>query len=574
MSTRLAAATIALVFCAAVSAQERAPQNDSIRQEDLRADLTFLAGDSLQGRLTGTEGNRAAADFIASRFARLGLKGAGPNGSFYQPYNLMTASLADGNALDIVTRGDTMRHLREGQEFYPHRMSASGRATGPVVFIGFGIKAPRLSYDDDTGDLKGKVVLVLDHEPGERDPNSVFDGLITSEHATAWRKALTAQASGAVAVLFVSDVHNHPGTTSFEAGARAYWPETPPRIASYTLAAWADRLRVPIAQISPALAESLVAGTGRTFEDLAKSSETAHGFTPIPLPGVTVDLHAAVDRHIVPDRNVVALLEGGDPALKNEWVIVSAHYDHQGADGAQIFNGADDNGSGTVALIEIAEAYALAAKDGHRPKRSVLFAAWNSEERGLLGAWAYTEQPLAPLSSIAAVLNMDMIGRNEEIPVGGGPRFAGLDVQTAESNNNAVNVGGLRWAADLRAPIEAANAGIGLALRPRYDNNSSQLVRRSDQWPFLQHGVPAVGFFTGLHPDYHTVYDRPEKINYAKMEKIARLVHESSWALANAAGRPKTAELSVFSHQSSVASRQSSVSVLSPQSVNTRATVD
>ena len=113
-------------------------------------------------------------------------------------------------------------------------------------------------------------------------------------------------------------------------------------------------------------------------------------------------LRTAVDRHIVPDRNVVALLEGSDPRLKNEWVIVSAHYDHNGADATQIFNGADDNGSGTVALIEIAEAYALAAKAGTRPKRSVLFAAWNSEERGLLGAWAYTEQPLAPLNTIAA----------------------------------------------------------------------------------------------------------------------------------------------------------------------------
>ncbi len=238
---------------------------------------------------------------------------------------------------------------------------------------------------------------------------------------------------------------------------------------------------------------------------------------------------------------MVAKIEGSDPTLKNEWVIVSAHFDHQGADGNQIFNGADDNGSGTVALLEIADAYARAAQAGHRPKRSVLFAAWNSEERGLLGAWAYTEHPLAPLSSIAAVLNMDMIGRNEEIPVGGGPRFGGLEPQTAASNENTVNVGGLRWAADLGAPLEAADKGIGLTLKTSYDNNASNLVRRSDQWPFLQHGVPAVEFFTGLHPDYHTVYDRPEKINYPKLEKIARLVHQASWELANQPSRPKPA---------------------------------
>jgi len=531
----------AALTVAALAAQGRAPQNDSIRQDDLRADLFFLAGDSLRGRLTDTEENRAAADYIRSRFERMGLKPAAPGGSYFQPYNLTVASLGDDNALDVgaATGDGPTRHLRTGQEFYPHRASASGRAAGAVVFAGFGISAPQLHYDDLAGNLKGQIVLVLEHEPGERDPNSIFDGVVTSESATPWRKALAAQERGAAAVLFVSDVHNHPGPTSFEAAARAYWPERTPRIQTYTLATWADRIHIPVAQISPALAESLAAGTGKTLEELSRSAETARGFTATPLPGARVELRTSVDRHVVPDRNVVALLEGADPRLKDEWVIVSAHFDHNGADGAVIFNGADDNGSGTVALLEIAEAFSLAAKEGRRPRRSVLFAAWNSEERGLLGAWAYTEQPLAPLSTIAAVLNMDMIGRNEEIPVGGGARFNGFEVQTAESNHNAVNVMGFSKVPDITAAVDKANAGIALDLRKRYDNNSSNLVRRSDQWPFLQRGVAAVGFMTGLHPDYHTQYDRPEKINYVKMEKIARLVHQASWDLANADARPK-----------------------------------
>jgi peptidase M28-like protein/PA domain-containing protein len=515
-----------------ISAQNRAPQNDSIRQEQLRADLFFLAGDAMRGRLTDTTENRAAADYIRSRFERAGLAPAAPNRSFFQTYNLMTPTLGDGNTLDVVVGDGSARRLRSGQEFYPHRFSASGRVSGPVVFAGFGISAPHLQYDDYAGDVKGKIVLALDHEPGERDPNSPFDGVVTSEPSAAWRKALAAQEKGAAAVLFVTDVHNHPGAANFEGTARTYWADSP-RIKPYTLAAWADRIHVPVAQVSPALAASLVAGTGKTLEELAKSSETARGTAPLALPGVRLDLQTAVDRHIVPDRNVVALLEGSDPRLKNEWVIVTAHFDHDGV------NGADDNGSGTVALLEIADAFALAAKEGHRPKRSVLFAAWNSEERGLLGAWAYTEEPLAPLSTIAAVLNMDMIGRNEEVQVGGGPRFNGLDVQTAESNANAVNVMGYLRAPDVAAAIEKANAGIGLELKKRYDNNSSNLVRRSDQWPFLQSGVPALGFMTGLHPDYHTTYDRPEKINYAKMEKIARLIHQAAWDLANSDARPK-----------------------------------
>jgi Zn-dependent M28 family amino/carboxypeptidase len=536
---------LAVVACVAVAvhltAQQRAPQIESIRQEDLRADLFFLAGDSLRGRLTDTEENRASADFIRSRFERMGLKGAGPAGSFFQQYNLMTATVGDSttNGLEIGAGDGMARRFRLGQEFYPHRFSASGTATGSVAFVGFGISAPHLGYDDYNGDVKGKIVLALDHEPGERDPNSPFDGLVTSEPSTVWRKALAAQEKGAVAVLFVNDVHNHPGTANFEATARNYWPEKPPHLLSYTLASWADRIHIPVAQISPALAASLVAATGRTFEDLAKSAETPHGLAPVALAGTRLVLHTAVDRHLVPDRNVVALLEGSDPRLKNEWVIVSAHYDHNGADGTQIFNGADDNGSGVVAMIEIAEAYALAAKDGQRPKRSILFASWNSEERGLLGAWAYTEQPLAPLDTIAAVLNMDMIGRNEEIPVGGGARFGGLEVQTAESNNNALNLMAFSKVPDITAVVEKANGGIGLDLKKRYDNNSSNLLRRSDQWPFLQRGVPAMGFITGLHPDYHTVYDRPEKINYVKMEKITRLVHQVSWDLANADARPK-----------------------------------
>jgi Zn-dependent M28 family amino/carboxypeptidase len=164
---------------------------------------------------------------------------------------------------------------------------------------------------------------------------------------------------------------------------------------------------------------------------------------------------------------------------------------------------------------------------------------FGSEERGpLLGSWAYTERPLRPLDKTAAVLNMDMIGRNMEVPIGGGARFAGLTVQSAESNTNSVNIIGHSRHPALKAAVERANQGYGLTLKMDLDNNASNLLRRSDQWPFLQRGVPAVWFHTGLHPDYHTVNDRPEKINYDKMEKIARLVHQVSWDLANAAQAP------------------------------------
>src|SRR5262249_48325929 len=166
-------------------------------------------------------------------------------------------------------------------------------------------------------------------------------------------------------------------------------------------------------------------------------------------------------------------------------------------------------------------------------------AAFNSEERGLLGSWAFTERPPVPLDRIVAVLNMDMIGRDEEVPEGGGPRFRGLPVQSAESNHDAVNLLGYSRSTLLTQTIERANAPFGLKPKKVLDNTAPTLLRRSDQWPFLQRGVPAVFVHTGLHPDYHTTGDRPERINYPKMERIARLVHQASWDLANQPDRPR-----------------------------------
>jgi Zn-dependent M28 family amino/carboxypeptidase len=550
MRTRLIVMTSLIVATSVpFGAQDRAPQIESIRKAELRADLYFLASDGMRGRLTDTPENELAAEWVKSRFERLGLAPAGSEQSYYHPYNLVTATLGSVNTLEASTGDGTHLQLKSGQDFYPQRFSASARAKGPVVFVGFGISSPSQNHDDYRGtDLTGKIALVLDHEPGERDPNSPLDGVVTAEAAGALKKTLAAQAKGAIGVLFVSDVHNHPGPANFEAAARGAWPERPPRIQSFTLSGWMEQVRVPAAQISPALAATLVRRTGHSLAELGRAAESTGGFTSLALPGAEVELMTTVDRHIVPDRNVLAKIEGSDPRLKDEWIVVCAHYDHNGADGAQIFNGADDDGSGTVGLLEIAEAYALAARDGRRPRRSVLFAAWNSEERGLLGAWAYADEPLVPRERIAAVLNMDMIGRNEEVPEGGGNRFRGLDLQTAESNHNAVNVIGTARSADMKTAVQKANGAIGLDLRFRYDNNVSNLMRRSDHWPFLQYGVPALWFHTGLHPDYHTVYDRPEKINYDKMEKVARLVYQMTWDLAQQDARPKLAPRPVTSN--------------------------
>jgi peptidase M28-like protein/PA domain-containing protein len=543
---KLRAAVLAFaVSSLSIQAQSSAPAIDSIRQDDLKADLFFLGSDAMRGRLTNTPENLISSEWIKARFERLGLAPAVPG--YFQNYNLMTVTLGQGNALEIV-EGGAASPITHGQGFSTQRFSATGEARGPVVFAGYGISAPDLDHDDfRAADLiKGAIVLVVDHEPGERDPNSPFDGVVTSDAGGALRKAQAAQARGAAGILYVSDVHNHPGATG-TAGAN-FWPQQPSRLGTYSLAGWMESIRIPAAQISVDVATRLVKGSGKTLEDLSKTADTPRGAAAVRLPGVEVRLTTAVNRQPLPDRNVLAKIEGSDARLRDEWVVISAHFDHDGANGPQIMNGADDDGSGTVGLLEIAEAYALAAKAGQRPRRSILLAAFNSEERGLLGAWAYTLQPIAPLDKTVAVLNMDMIGRNEEVPApdpaaaaagrGGGGRFNGLDPQTADSNANALNIIGSLRSPDLKAQVEAANKVADLQIRYRYDNNVSQLMRRSDHWPFIQNGVPGIWIFTGLHPDYHTVNDDPDRINYVKMEKILRLVYQMSWTIAQQEGRP------------------------------------
>ncbi|MGH9386083.1 MAG: M28 family peptidase, partial [Vicinamibacterales bacterium] len=407
--TRLLLWLLALPAIAAAQAS-RAPQIDSIRQDQLRADLFFLASDAMQGRLTNTPTNGIAADWVLSRFERLGLKPGGQNGSFEHRYQLMAATIGDGNTASIVGGAGSVRtDLRLLQEFYPHRFSATGEVEAEVVFAGFGIVSSERRHDDYKDALRGKIALALDREPGVNDPASVFDGVVTAEAGQPIRKALAAQAKGAVALILVEDAHNQTGPPSNFAGQAAnYWPETPPRVERYTLMKWAEQVHIPLVQVSSSVGEMLVAGTKRSLADLGRSAEARGGVTPVPL-NTSVRVKTSVERHTVPDRSIVATLEGADPLLKNEYVLVGAHFDHDGADGPRVFNGADDDGSGTVGLLEIAEAYVLAAQAGQRPKRSIIFAAWNSEERGLLGAWAYTEFPVVPLDRIVVNLNMDMI---------------------------------------------------------------------------------------------------------------------------------------------------------------------
>jgi Zn-dependent M28 family amino/carboxypeptidase len=259
---------------------------------------------------------------------------------------------------------------------------------------------------------------------------------------------------------------------NFEALAAAYWPASPPRIERYALQSRVEQVRIPVAQVSRSVAAELLQSANQPLVELSRSVESNGGAGAVAVDDVTVTLSLDVRRHIVPDRSVIAALEGSDPKLKDEWVVISSHHDHDGADGAVILNGADDNGSGTVGLIAIAEAYASAAGKGQRPRRSILFASFNSEERGLLGSWAFVASPPVPLAKIMAILNMDMVGRDEEVPEGGGLKFRGLPVQKAETNRDTFTLLGHSRSTALAESIERSNAtgGFGLRIKKDYDN--------------------------------------------------------------------------------------------------------
>jgi hypothetical protein len=535
--------SILLAFLALSTAQaQRAPGSDTILADQMKADVYFLAGDEMRGRLTGSHEYAIAAEWIESRFKRLGLKPAGGKDSFFHRFDLVLSRLGNQNTLSISPNEGGQREGRLREDYYPQIFSATAAAEGEVVFAGYGIRVPKLRWEDySPADVRGKIVLLIDGDPGPDDPKSRFDGVVQSDHGTALKKTIDAQESGAIAVLIVSATRGSRARDSFPNSARGVWPDTPPHLERYTLATYAQRIQIPAAQISPALAELLMQGSGRNWNSLATTAEQAP-MSKTMAGSARVKLRLSVERKVVEDRSVMAMIEGSDPQLKDEAIIVSGHYDHNGATAEQIFNGADDNATGTVGVLEIAEAYVSAAAQGQRPKRTVIFSSWGSEERccgPLLGAWAWVEHPEWPLAKTVAVLNMDMIGRNEEVPESGGPRFNGLKPQTAASNANSVNVIGFSYSPDLSKAIDVANGSIDLRLLRRYDNSRSNHLRRSDQWPFLNRGVPAIWFHTGLHPDYHTMYDRPEKIDYRKMERIVRLVHQLSWNLANQNGRPR-----------------------------------
>jgi Zn-dependent M28 family amino/carboxypeptidase len=293
-----------------------------------------------------------------------------------------------------------------------------------------------------------------------------------------------------------------------------------------------EETKIPVLYVRERVGRDIMAAAGRDASQFKRDIEAGGQPRSQSLVDVVAKVQVGLaEGRVATTENLVGLVEGSDASLKDEWVIVSAHHDHNGVSEGRVLAGADDDGSGTVCVMEMARALVAAER---RPRRSVLFASWGAEEKGLLGSRHYAAHPLAPLKRTAAVLQLDMIGRDEApLNAEGRRRFAGRD------SRNSVNLLGTAYSPELRALLGRLNAGIDLELDYKLDRDVEQMLfTRSDQWPFAQQGVPSLFFTTGLHPEYHTPSDTPEKIHYEKMEKIARLAYRALWAIADADRRP------------------------------------
>ncbi|WP_445144127.1 M20/M25/M40 family metallo-hydrolase [Dyella sp. Tek66A03] len=528
------AASISATALAAAPTSEQAGLAQ-IRETDLRADIGFLASDALQGRLSLQPGDDVAAQWVASEFAKAGLKPIASDAQGHPSY-LQAVPLTEYRPDAQATR---LALKRQGKSTEWKAPDVSGAfpedrdVDAPVVFAGYGITAPELNYDDYAGlDVKGKVVVVFDHEPQETNPTSIFNGTGNTRYATGYVKVLNAQDHGAVAVLIAPEPsHNHPSAQEVRAriGHQAEHAANP--IPAQALAD--NPLHIPSMLISADVSAQLLASSGSTPAALQNAIDRDLKSHSLALPDTAISLHLHnSSRRAAVAWNAVGLIEGSDPKLAPETIIISAHHDHDGESGGKIWHGADDNASGTVGVVTLARAFAA---NPVKPKRSMLFVVFAAEERGLLGAYYLAAHPLRPLDTTRAMINFDMIGRDEKPS----PQTEGL-IQVPADTSNRLNLIGAAYSPDYQRTVAKQNEQVGLVLDDRFDHEYAlNVFFRSDQFPFVLHNVPAFWWFTGFHPDYHHPSDTADKIDYRKMAKILKLAYLSAWQFADGSTPPR-----------------------------------
>ena len=467
----------------------------------IQADINYLAGPQLKGRDTGTPENDRAAKFIAEEFRHAGLEPlAAEDGKkqFFQFFTVTVgAKLGKQNHLR-VERAAGQEGLRLGEDYQPFNYSENGEARLPIVFAGFGITAPEYHYDDYQGlDVKDKAVLVLRNEPQKDDEKSIFDGRQPTQHSALVNKAINARNHGARAMILVND---------------ALAPGEEDRLIPFDSLSGPQNSGIMLLQVKRSVADGWLSASGKTLAALQKPIDDKLETQSMVIEGLTLDLRVDV-RHIhARTQNVAGVLRGSDPQLSAQAVVVGAHYDHLGLgrhdaldpDAAgQVHPGADDNASGTAAVLELAR---LLAARRSELGRSVVFLTFSGEELGLLGSAYYTAHPLWPLDETVAMLNLDMVGRvrDSKLFVGGIGTSPGFPHILEGANTTSLH-------------LESSRSGYG----------------SSDHTSFYVKDIPVLFFFSGLHSDYHRATDTPDKINASEEARVTDLAERTLLALAS-----------------------------------------
>ena len=494
---------------------------NSIKAEDMKFPLEFLGSREFRGRTTPSPELNIASKYIAMMALRMGLKPLMPNGSYYQDV-----------PVEITSISPIKSHLRlisgsgEQRFFFPQAFSTSirtlgaGSVSGDLVFVGYGLSAPNLNWDDyGDADVKGKILVMLDVQLPEDHVLKPVDNRTLLDD-----RFRTAREKGAVSVISIISRERETAlvgkAVSFDSQQRLRFldvdtsrPITSP--ASPQATAPADAA-APFYQVE-VRHDTAAAILGISRNELDRMFETIGRGKPIPrktMDGISLEIVIAFDKRLENTWNVVGYMEGTDPALKKEYVVIGSHHDHLAPREGRILPGADDNASGTVAMFELAQAFQL-----ERPKRSVIFVWHTAEEKGLVGAYYFVQHSPVPVEKMSAVLNLDMLTRNDP--------------------NGIYLIGSNKISKGLDDSIRIMNDRyIHLKLDYTYEDpgHPDRFFFRSDQFPYIRYGVPGVWFFCGTTEDYHQEGDIYEKADLEKMEKVTRLVYLTAMDIGNKPG--------------------------------------
>ncbi|GHA63157.1 hypothetical protein GCM10007389_14490 [Pontibacter akesuensis] len=492
----------------------------TITAADLSKHLTIIASDEYEGRNTGEKGQKMAAEYISREFREDGLTGpvqSNTTNPYYQTFDLEKSQWGDG----YMTVGKE-KYLMMQDFFVLGSSPFQTEQAVDVVFAGYGIDDAKYS-DYNNLDVKGKVLVVLAGEPKGPNGNYLISG---TDKASDWgndyrSKRNAATKRGAKAVMIVTGTN--PGEFNSLTQRYKAYANRP----SIGLKSSNENPSAATMFISPVAGASLL---GTTTEKLiGYNKQVATAGKPVAATFTAAkDVKIMTERKSepLPTENVLGYIEGSDK--KDEVVVVTAHYDHVGVEealeGDKIFNGANDDGSGTVAVLELAEAFAQAKKDGYGPRRSVLFMTVTAEEKGLLGSEYYSENPIFPLANTVANVNIDMIGRMD------------YEHEKTNDSNYIYSIGADKLSSELHQINEAMNEKyVNLKLDYTFndENDPNRFYYRSDHYNFAKHGIPIVFYFNGVHDDYHKPSDEVDKIIFESAEKVARLAFHVTWELAN-----------------------------------------